>query len=311
MYNDTIKVANKIISDTDLLDIFQKMNDDLIKYQQLARQEIVQNERYASEYQKWTLKNFDGQIKCKFNFYDDTNIMIDNYNSFITIFNSRLHEIKDMWVTYRYSYIIKEGFNIETVSQHINMSIYEDKMDIDVNLRSFDNKMNDVYELIKTKILHAPERYDRIIKKKSSISNKISIAIGLIPSLIICSLLAIIPAVRQIYGMTYVGFPIVSLIFAYLIGSILCSGKLSDLYSTINPKQKYAYYDSNKHTSVYKDDLDDYINKSEVIIGKNVDNLKNRQEIKELENKYSKLIPKELIALLFLSVLMLVIGIFL
>ena len=29
MYNDTIKVANKIISDTDLADIFQRMDEEL------------------------------------------------------------------------------------------------------------------------------------------------------------------------------------------------------------------------------------------------------------------------------------------
>ena len=29
MYNDTIKVANKIISDTDLADIFQRMDEEI------------------------------------------------------------------------------------------------------------------------------------------------------------------------------------------------------------------------------------------------------------------------------------------
>lgn len=31
MYNDTIKVANKIITDTDLLRIFEKMNEEVLE----------------------------------------------------------------------------------------------------------------------------------------------------------------------------------------------------------------------------------------------------------------------------------------
>lgn len=116
MYNDTIKVANKIISDTDLLDIFQKMDDELKINQQLCRQETLQNEKYDPEYQHWTVKNFEGEFLCTFDFYDDTNITVDNYNSFMTIFNNRLQDVKDVWVRYRYSHLIVEGRQIQSVS---------------------------------------------------------------------------------------------------------------------------------------------------------------------------------------------------
>ena len=177
MYNDTIKVANKIISDTDLADIFQIMDEEIRENQQICRQETMQNEKYEREYQHWTTKDFEGKFNCTFNFYDDTNITVDNYNAFITIFSNRLHEVKDMWVRYNYHYWIQNGRDQKMISQHINMNIYEYKMDIEVNLSSDDKKMDDVYQLIKEKILKAPERYDRIIKKKSSITNKIGFAL--------------------------------------------------------------------------------------------------------------------------------------
>ena len=44
MYNDMIKVSNKIITDTDLVDIFQKMYEELEKYKKLAKQEEMQNQ---------------------------------------------------------------------------------------------------------------------------------------------------------------------------------------------------------------------------------------------------------------------------
>lgn len=308
MYNDTIKVANKIISDTDLADIFQRMDEELKENQQICRQETMQNEKYEREYQHWTTKNFDGSFTCTFNFYDDTNVTVDNYPAFITIFNNRLHEVKDMWVRYNCHYWIQNGSDQKMVSQHINMSIYEYKMNIEVNLSSDDKKMDDIYQLIKEKILHAPERYDRVIKKKSSITNKIGFALGMIPSLVICTLLVFVPAIRQIYGMTYVLFPIATIILAFMIGNTVFGGKLDCLYSTIVPEKKYAGYDSTNYKSIYKDDIEKFVETSEIIIGKNIDNIKNRKEIVELEKKYSSYIPKELIALLVLSIVMILVG---
>ena len=308
MYNDTIKVSNKIISDTDLLDIFQKMNEEMIENEKICKKEQLKNEMFEREYQHWTAKSFEGSFKCTFNFYDDTNITVDNYNSFITLFNNRLHEIKDMFVRYHFRYYIQHGRESDFVTQHINMSIYEHKMNIDVSLSSADKKMDDVFKLIKSKILNAPEKYDRIIKKKNFICSKIGFAFGIFPSLIVCTLLAFIPTVRNLYGMTYVLFPFLSVFLAFFIGNTFFSGKLGRLYFTISPKQMYAGWDSLNHKSTYKDDIDDFISKSEIIIGKNVDNLKNRKEIVDLENKYSRIIPIGLGALLVLSIVVIILG---
>ena len=91
-------------------------------------------------------------------------------------------------------------------------------------------------------------------------------------------------------------------------GGTIFGGKLDRLYSTIVPDKKYAGYDTTNYKSIYKDDIDDYVQKSEIIIGKNINNVKNRKEIEELEIKYSKYIPIEMIAILVLSLLMILVG---
>ena len=158
MYNDTIKVANKIISDKDLREIFQKMNDEIQKNNEICRNEKIENEKYEREYQHWTTKNFEGKFKCEINFYDDTTIKVDDYVKFITVFNNRLSEIKSMYVTYRYSYEIKNGSEYKYISKSIIMDIREQKMSVDVNISSEDDKMKDIYQLIKHKIVNAPSK---------------------------------------------------------------------------------------------------------------------------------------------------------
>lgn len=307
MYSDTIKVANKIISDNDLRDIFQKMADDLKENISICNQEKIANEKYEREYQNWTTKDFEGTFKCTYNFYDDTTITVDNYNSFITIFNSRLHEIKDMWIRYNYTYWIQHGKDSKYISQTINLNIFEYKMDIEVNLSSDDEKMNNIYQLIKEKVLKSPAKYDKVIKQKNSITNKIGFAIGIIPSSIICILLLFVQTIRQLYGNTYVLFPILTTILALIIGNTIFGGRLEKLYSPLMPEKKYAGYDSSKGKSIYKDDIDKFIETSEIIIGKNINNINNRKEILNMEEKYSKYIPIELISLLVLSIIIVLI----
>ena len=53
MYNDTLKVANKIITDSDLARIFEKMNEEMLENQKICRQETLQNEKYEREYQHY------------------------------------------------------------------------------------------------------------------------------------------------------------------------------------------------------------------------------------------------------------------
>lgn len=308
MYNDTIKVANKIITDSDLARIFEKMNEKIIEFQKIYQQEILQNERYEREYQNWTAKNFEGKFKCSVKFYDDTNITFDNYNNFIYVYNNRIHEIENMHVSYHCLYWIQQGREDKMISHRINMDIYEYKMNIDVNLSSEDKKMDDVYQLIKDIILTAPERYDRIVRNKSSITNKITFALGIIPSIILCTLLCFVPAIRHAYGLTYVLYPIMVVFIGFFVGGTIFGGKLDRLYSTIVPNKKYAGYDKTNYKSIYKDDVDDYIQKSEIIIGKNINNIKNRKEIEELEIKYSKYIPIEIIVTSVLSLLMILVG---
>lgn len=303
MYEDEIKVANKIITDKDLVEIFQKMDEDIKENVKLNEKEKIENEKYELEYQHWTIKNFEGSFKCTFNFYDSTTITVDNYNSFTTLFNTRLDEIKNMWVRYSQKYSIVDGRDNKFIANHIYMNIYEDKMTIDVSISSEDNKMNDIYELIKEKILKAPPRYTRMIKKRGLIKNKIIIAFGIIPSTVLCTLLAFMPTIREANNGAYFLYPLAILLIGYLIGNIIVGSKLNSLYETLVPDKEYVGYNKNTSKSIYKDNINKYLDTSEILIGKNINNIKYRKEIRKMEKKYSSYLPIEIAVILALSIL--------
>ena len=67
---------------------------------------------------------------------------------------------------------------------------------------------------------------------------------------------------------------------------------------------------STNYKRIYKDDIDSFVGTSEILIGKKINNLDNRRMIKKVYEKYKGLIPKELIALLIVTVIVIIIGLF-
>lgn len=132
----------------------------------------------------------------------------------------------------------------------------------------------------------------------------------MIPGIVITSLLLFIPVVNNIILRGYVVYPIVAVILSYMIGSMISSSKLDKYYESIVPSKKYAGYDSTNYKRIYKDDIDSFVDTNEILIGKKINNLDNRRMIKKVYEKYKGLIPKELIALLIVTVIVIIIGLF-
>ena len=307
MYNDTIQVANKIITVKSLIDIFSLMNERMIYYKKIAEMEERNNKVLSYSYQKWTFKDYGSALTFKVNFYDDTNIKFDNYNQFLSVFQNRLSEIKCIMVSFNLNYIVfSPEESRKYYYQHINMNIYEAKMNIDVSLSSEDKKIDDIYDLIKSKVLKAPIKYDDLIRKRKSIYVVVDFAMGFIPAFVLTLLLLLVPTIRQVFAASYILYPICCLFLTFFIGSILGSAKLDYLYKSIIPSKKYSGYDINKHKSIYKDDMDKYLQTSEILIGRNSDNLKCRKQIFQCYSTYKKFIPIEVILLVVVSILVVI-----
>lgn len=311
MYNDAIKAENKIISGENLTQIFQMMGETLKKYQKISIAEEQRNNMLDYRYKSYTFKDEGSKMKVVVDFYDNTNITFDNYDNFASIFYSRISEIKRMDVYYSLNYTVitpDPNYSRQYYHQSIQMNITENKMDISVKLDSQDNKINEIYDLIKNTVLNAPEKYDMIIKKKSSITTTVAFAIGMVPALILTSILLFIPAINTFFLKGFVVYPICCAILAIMIGSVIASSKLDKYYDPIMPEKKYAGYDSTNHKSIYKDDVEKFIGTSEILIGNKTNNLSNRSKIKEEYEKYKEFVPIELIVMAIITVIVIVVG---
>lgn len=312
MYNESIRAENKIISAEDLIEIFQLMNETLKKYQKVSSLEEKQNLIYDYSYQTYTFKDEGSKMKVGVNFYDNTNITFDNCDNFLSILYSRLEEVKSLDVRYVLSYTTMTPLPNKTrnyYTQSIEMFINENKIDISLNLKSDDPKLEDIYSLIKSKILNAPEKYDDVIRNKNKITNTVGLAIGLIPGIVVSTILLFIPKLNLFFLKGFVTFPLCVLILGFIIGGIISDSKLSKYYENIMPDKKSAGFDSN-YKRVYEDDIDNFVGTSDVLIGKKVNNLDSRRIIREEYDKSKLKLPKLLISLLILSIVVLVIGLF-
>lgn len=306
MYNESINTNNKIISTDLILNIFGRMNELIKSYTSKANKEEQTYNSLSFENQlnmKREFSNFISDFSFTVDFYDSTNITINNYESFIGIFNSRLHEIRSIISNFSISYF---DVNNKSCSNSINLMIFENSFDIRVAIDNSNNEMTELFNYIKSSIYGAPEKYDFVMKNKSKICFLYTFALGSIVAIILSVILVCMPPVFSILtGGYWMLFPVICLILGYFLGTLLFSGSISNLYKNIDMEKIYDGYDPNTFESKYKSDKNSYINSSEVIIGKNIDNLSNRNKIKNLYYEKKKYIKFELIAIVVITLILL------
>lgn len=308
MYNESINTNNKIISTDLILNIFGRMNELIKSYTSKANKEEQTYNSLSFENQlnmKREFSNFISDFSFTVDFYDSTNITINNYESFMGIFNSRPHEIRSIISNFSISYF---DVNNKSCSNSINLMIFENSFDIRVAIDNSNNEMTELFNYIKSSIYGAPEKYDFVMKNKSKICFLYTFALGSIVAIILSVILVCMPPVFSILtGGYWMLFPVICLILGYFLGTLLFSGSISNLYKNIDMEKIYDGYDPNTFESKYKSDKNSYINSSEVIIGKNIDNLSNRNKIKDLYYEKKKYIKFELIAIVVITLILLLI----
>ena len=307
-YDTTIKAENKIISSEDVKDIVESMQKLLIKYRKIDEALKKKNEFFEYKEKEYIYKDDGSKLHFTINFHDNTESKIDDYDQFMEIYTNRLKEIKYIWIYFNFNYDVKyPGKEGEHYYQKINLDVHENKINIETDIKSQDHTLDSIYNKIRQMVLTAPPKYDDIIKKRTFIMSKVGLSYGLIPSILLCLLTCASEPIRLVYMTTYVLFPIATILLGFAIGVTISFVIMNKLYETLLPEKKYAGYDKN-YGSIYTDNVEDYVNSSEVLIGKNVDNKYKRDKIKEMNEKSKGLLLIELAVVGIISIIIIGLG---
>ena len=160
------------------------------------------------------------------------------------------------------------------------------RVTIRIHTKNQERESNNIYNTILNILEDNEERYNKTIKYRKIRIQSFCISIGIILSYILYVILKInIDKMPEIIG-TYLSNKYI-IIFgqwfvAILLGNIFSYWYILSIYRPLLPSTKYAGYSSSSHKSLYRDDIDDYINGAEVHIGKYWDAEKRRNLIEKI-----------------------------
>ena len=311
-YDTTISSVNKVISSEDIKKIIEEMKKTIDRYKAIGELEAKRNFNFDYDDEEYYFKDNESKITFHVNFTDSTESKIDDYDTFMDIFEKRLKEIKYIYVSFNLNYQVKLPATptkekiYDSTYQTITLTIYENKFDIETRLKSEDRKVDNIYNLIKKIVNDSPTKYDNIIKKRGLIQMFLGISYTLVPSIVLTALILIInESIRDtIMNYAYL-YPFISLGISFALSSPVMV-RMTMLYKSIIPEQKYAGYKD--HKSVYTDDVESFISKSEVTIGKNYKNLEIRKSIQKMLDFSKKIILPELGLLVIVSIIVFIIS---
>ena len=181
------------------------------------------------------------------------------------------------------------------------MSLYFREFDvtIDIDTTNQENEAHNLYSEVMNILEENEDRYNKTMKHRKIRTQCFTISVGIILSYILYVILKINidkipPTLAEYLNNKYI------LVFgqwfvAILLGNVLSYWYILSVYSPLLPDTKYAGYNYSTGRGNYTDDVDDYIEHSEVHFGKYWDAEKRRTKIEKMYKITSKIILVQLL----------------
>lgn len=143
------------------------------------------------------------------------------------------------------------------------------------------------------------DRYNKTIKHRKIRIQSFCISIGIVLSYILYVALRMNIDKLDPFMAQYLDNKLVLLVgqwvVAILSGNVLSYWFIVSIYKPLLPESKYAGYNSSTYRSVYKDDVDDFVEHSEIHFGKYWDAAKRRNTIEKIYKITSKIVLVQLL----------------
>ena len=289
------KIVNKQIPIEKIVDIANYFEDYKEKYDKLFEEDREKNKNLPFIERRPEYDNVSAEIKYTIAFHNGQTIKEKDFNWFISnLNNTKIIKEIELYLSIRYfSKSDKDNLNSEYNSitasvdfRDAGMNLQYSDVIINVNTTNQERESNNIYSTIMNTLEDTEDRYNNTIKHRKIRTQCFTISVGIILSYILYIILRInidkIPPVLAEYLDNKYILVFGQWFIAIVFGNVLSYWYMLMLYKPLLPYAKYAGYNSSTHRSVYRDDISDYLEHSEVHFGKYWDAEKKRKRIEDI-----------------------------
>ena len=289
------KVVNKQIPLSSITDVANYLEDYKEKWDKIFQQENEKNKNKPYGEKNYEYENGDTDLKYTIEFHNGKNITESDYNWFVgNLSEPRTIKGIELYMSIRYN-TRSQNSNYNDIYNKITVTLYfrdcggelkYSDVSINVDTTNQENEAHNIYSTIMNTLENNPDRYDKTIKNRKIRTQCFTISVGIILSYILYIILrinedAISPVFSGYLSNKYI------LVFgqwfvAILLGNVFSYWYILSLYKPLLPQAKYAGYNYSANRGKYTDDVDDYVEHSEVHFGKFWDAEKRRTKIEKI-----------------------------
>lgn len=301
------KVVNKQIPLKSIIDVANHLENYKDDYNRKFEIDENKNKIIPFGEKVWEYENGNAEIRYTIEFHNGKSITETDYNWFVGNTNEP-RIIKCIRIDLTVSYFSNTDRSNNNTYNRINA--YIEFQDCGMNLKYSDatvsvettnqeNEAHKIYSEIMNILENNEDRYNKTLKHRKVRMQCFTISIGIILSYILFVILKanaekLTPILSEYLNNKYV------LVFgqwfvAILLGNMLSYWYILSIYRPLLPETKYAGYNSSTYKSVYKDDIDDYLEHSEVHFGKFWDAEKRRNKIEKIFKVTNKIVLAQLL----------------
>lgn len=283
-----IKITNKIITIDTIKKFANYLQDVYKKYD-----ELISNDKEKNELLDYKERNYDyygntPKMNYTIGTLDGKTFTQSEYGWFENFLDDP-KIIKSIQIQLRVAFNTQTGDTmVDSLSKYlwIHAEFFEDRVNIHVEGKELEDEVNVIYSDLRNFLEESEDRYNNTIKRRGFRMQCFYFGYGGIFAYFVWGFIDF--CVENMSGqhlpLLYSKYIIIGVhaAISIIIGNIIGSFFMNKLYENIIPKRKYSHYNKSAGKSVYIDNVEDYVEKNEIQIGKFYNSLERRMKIEKL-----------------------------
>ena len=302
------KVVNKQIPIKSIIDVANYLDDYKNRYDNVFEKEEMQNKNLDYSEKNYEHENGSTELRYTVRLVNGKEMTETDYNWFIGMLND-LRAIEEVRLNLRISYYGKQGNErhnsvYNQISANVEFRDAQHELNysdahVNVQTTNQESEAHNIYSTIMNTLENNEDRFDKTIKHRKIRMQSLCISVGIVLSYILFVILKINQGNLPTFLAEYLGNKYV-IVFgqwfaAILLGNVFAYWYILSIYKPLLPSTKYAGYNRSTYKAQYTDDIDDYLEHSEIHFGKYWDAENRRNKIEKIYKITSKIVLVQLL----------------